>query len=85
MVSSCIINLIISKALPTSVETMDKCLTSNFLKCEFDELVLDKWYLCFKFNEGRKVEQQIAMYHQGTTSSVKKLNIKTIGELKNGR
>ena len=38
--------------------------------------------MLFRSNEGKAFEQQIEMYHQGTTLSVKKLNIKTIGELK---
>lgn len=80
--SECIINLIKSKVAPLSKENADKCLTSNFLKCEFAPDVLDKWYFCFQFNEGKALEQQIAMFHQGTTLSVKKLNVKTIGELK---
>ena len=80
--SSCIINLISSKAAPVSIENADKCITSNFLKCEFDPKVLDKWYFCFQFNESKELEQQIAMYYQGTTVCVKKLNVKTIGDLK---
>ena len=51
------------------------------MKCKFDERVLDKWYFCYQFNEGKEFEQQIAMYHQGTTTSVKKLNVKIVGEL----
>ena len=66
--SECIINLIKSKVAPVSVDNKDKCITSNFLKCEF--------------NEGKDFEQQIAMVHQGTTLSVKKLNMKIVGELK---
>lgn len=80
--SECIINLIKSKAAPVSINNEAKCITSNFLKCEFDSSVLDKWYFCYQFNEGKDFEQQIAMFHQGTTLSVKKLNVKTIGELK---
>lgn len=80
--SECIINLIKSKAAPVSLDNEDKCITSNFLKCEFDGRILDKWYFCYQFNEGKDFEQQIAMFHQGTTLSVKKLNVKTIGELK---
>lgn len=80
--SECIINLIKSKAAPVSAESSSKCLTSNFLRCEFDKSVLDKWYFCYQFNEGKDFDQQIAMVHQGTTLSVKKLNVKTIGELR---
>ena len=64
------------------MDNEDKCITSNFLKCEFDGQILDKWYFCYQFNEGKDFEQQIAMFHQGTTLSVKKLNVKTVGELK---
>ena len=32
--------------------------------------------------QGKDFEQQIAMVHQGTTLSVKKLNMKIVGELK---
>ena len=32
--SECIINLIKSKVAPVSVDNKDKCITSNFLKCE---------------------------------------------------
>lgn len=78
----CVINLIRSKAAPSSLQTVDKCITSNFIRCEFDKDVLDSWYFCYQFNSGKNLEQQIAMYHQGTTLSVKKLNIKIIGELK---
>lgn len=80
--SECIINLIKSKAAPVSQDNEDKCITSNFLRCEFDGQILDKWYFCYQFNEGKDFEQQIAMFHQGTTLSVKKLNVKTVGELK---
>lgn len=80
--SKCIINLMKSKVAPVSTSNKDKCITSNFLKCEFDGKILDKWYFCYQFNEGKEFEQQIAMFHQGTTLSVKKLNVKTIGELK---
>lgn len=80
--SECIINLIKSKVAPVSMDNADKCITSNFLKCEFDGRILDKWYFCYQFNEGKDFEQQIAMFHQGTTLSVKKLNVKIIGELK---
>ena len=80
--SECIINLIKSKVAPVSMDNADKCITSNFLKCEFDGRILDKWYFCYQFNEGKDFDQQIAMFHQGTTLSVKKLNVKIIGELK---
>lgn len=78
----CIINLIKSKCSPISEQTEAKCITSNFLRCDFDTGKLYPWYFCYQFNEGKGFEQQIEMYHQGTTLSVKKLNIKTIGELK---
>lgn len=78
----CIINLVKSKCSPISVQTEAKCITSNFLRCDFDTGKIFSWYFCYQFNEGKDFEQQIEMYHQGTTLSVKKLNIKTIGELK---
>ncbi len=78
----CIINLIKSKCSPISAQTEMKCITSNFLRCDFDTGKIYPWYFCYQFNEGKDFEQQIEMYHQGTTLSVKKLNIKTIGELK---
>ena len=80
--SVCIINLMKSKAAPVSPINEEKCITSNFLKCEFDGQVMDKWYFCYQFNDGKDFEQQIVMFHQGTTLSVKKLNVKTIGELR---
>ena len=80
--AGCIINLIKSKCSPISEQTEAKCITSNFLRCDFDTGKIYPWYLCYQFNEGKAFEQQIEMYHQGTTLSVKKLNIKTIGELK---
>ena len=80
--SECIINLIKSKAAPVSLDNQDKCITSNFLQCDLNGLILDKWYFCYHFNEGKDFEQQIAMFHQGTTLSVKKLNVKTVSELK---
>lgn len=80
--SVCIINLTKSKASPLSNQTYGKCITSNFIKCKFDINILDPWYFCYQFNEGRNFEQQIGMYNQGSTSSVKKLNVKIIGELK---
>ena len=78
----CIINLIKSKAAPISVHTESKVITQNFLKCILDESEILPWYFCYQFNEGRELEQQIAMFHQGTTLSVKKLTVKTIGDLK---
>lgn len=78
----CIISLIKSKSAPVSIQTKDKCITSNFLICKFNENILDPWYFCYQFNEGKSLEQQICMYHQGTVLSVKKLNVKIISELK---
>lgn len=78
--AGCIINLIKTKAAPMSKENREKCITSNFLKCEFDKNKLDPWFFCYQFNEGLDFEKQIQKYHQGTTISVKKLNIKNIGE-----
>lgn len=80
--SECIINLMKSKAAPVSKDNEAKCITSNFLRCDFDRNILDKWYFCYQFNEGKDFEQQIAMFHQGSTLCVKKLTIKNIGELK---
>lgn len=79
--TECIINLIKSKAAPLSKQTNGKCLTSNFLKCSFNSEILDPWYFCYQFNEGKDFERQINMFHQGITLSVKKLSIKSIGEL----
>lgn len=79
-VTGCIINLIKSKAAPI-FNGSEKCITSNFLKCTFDVNVLDPWFFCYQFNESKAMEQQISMLHQGTTLSVKKLNIKSVGEL----
>lgn len=81
-VSACVINLIKTKSAPLSEVNKDKCFTSNFLLCEFDPAVLDPWYLCYEFNEGKNFEQQISMHQQGTTLCVKKLNLKSIGELR---
>ena len=77
----CIINLIKSKASPLSERSVNKCITSNFLKCIFDTNALDPWYFCYQFNEGKGFEQQIVMCHQGTTLSVKKLNTSLIGKM----
>lgn len=79
-ITGCIINLIKSKAAPLSNKS-EKCITSNFLKCVFDVDILDPWFFCYQFNESKMMEQQISMLHQGTTLSVKKLNIKSVGEL----
>ncbi|MBE5970648.1 MAG: hypothetical protein E7242_10495 [Lachnospiraceae bacterium] len=79
--SGCIINLIKSKAAPISGKTESKLITQNFLKCALDETKILPWYFCYQFNEGKDLEQQISMYHQGTTLSVKKLNVKIIGDL----
>ncbi len=80
--SGCIINLMKSKAAPISYSTESKIITQNFLKCLLDESKILPWYFCYQFNEGKELEQQIAMFHQGTTLSVKKLNVKTISDLK---
>lgn len=78
---NCIISLIRSKAAPISVGNMKKVITQNFLTCEFNENRMDPWYFCYQFNEGKSIEQQISRFHQGTTLSVKKLNVKSIGDL----
>ncbi len=78
----CVINLMRSKAAPLSEETREKCLTSNFLRCSFDKAVLDPWYLCYQFNEGKTVEEQIGRLHQGNTLSVKKLTMRSASEIK---
>lgn len=80
-VSECIVSLIRSKMAPISPVTSEKVITSNFLKCEFDSSVLDKWYLCYQFNSGKELAQQITMFNQGITLSVKRLNIQIIGNL----
>ena len=80
-IDGCIINLIRSKAAPLSIRSSKKCLTSNFLLCKFDISKLDPWYFCYLFNESKGMEQQINMLHQGSTVSVKKLTIKSVGEL----
>ena len=72
----CIINLIRSKAAPMSDANREKILTSNFLRCELDASLIDGWYFCYQFNDGNALSQQIAMVNQGTTLSVKKLNLK---------
>lgn len=79
--SECIISMIKSKAAPISKETTNLCITSNFLKCSFDPDILDPWYFCYQFNEGREIEAQIARYHQGSTLCVKKLTVQSIGGL----
>ncbi len=79
--NGCIINLIKSKAAPVSVETEAKIITQNFLKCSLDESKILPWYFCYQFNDGKELGQQISMFHQGTTLSVKKLNVKTISDL----
>ena len=33
------------------------------------------------FNDGKEIKEQIYMFHQGSYGSVKKLNVKIIGEL----
>ena len=79
--AECIINLIKTKAAPVTAQTQNKLITINFLRCSFDPNILDQWYFCYQFNEDKKVEQQISMFHQGTTLSVKRLNVKMIGDL----
>ena len=79
--TECIISLIKSKAAPVSRENESLCITSNFLKCSFDQNVLDPWYFCYQFNRGKKIEEQIARYSQGSTISVKKLTAQIIGNV----
>lgn len=79
--SFCIINLIKTKAAPLSEMTRGKYMSLNFLKCEINEKVLDKWYFCYQFNEGENLNRQISMSLQGTTIAVRKLNLKTISDL----
>ena len=80
--SGCIVNLIRSKAAPLTQSTVSKCLTTNFLLCEFNTNELDTWYFCYLFNESKEVQQQLNKLFQGNTLSVRKLTIKNIGELK---
>ena len=72
----------LSKAAPLSEANSKKCITANFLKCSFDTQILDPWFFCYQFNESKHLLQQINMFHQGTTLSVKKLTVKNIRELK---
>ena len=81
-VPECIISLIKSKAAPISEQTKEKFISSNFLRCRFDSKILDPWYFCYQFNEGKDFEQQINMYHQGSSLSVKKLTVGIICDLK---
>ena len=78
---ACILNLIKSKAAPVSQCSERKTLTQNFMKCSLDTSVILPWYFCYQFNEGKYLDQQISMFHQGTTLSVKKLNIKMVEDL----
>lgn len=78
----CIINLIRPQAGPITGKYISKELTSNFLRCTFDSEAMDVWYFCYQFNASRYLKQQINRFNQGNTASVKKLNIKMIGELK---
>ncbi len=77
----CVINLIKSKAAPVSKNTINKISTQNFLRCNLDTSKILPWYFCYQFNEGKALEQQISMFHQGTTLSVKKLTVKSIADL----
>ena len=79
--SECIISMIKLKAAPISIETEKMYITSNFLKCSFDRNVLDPWYFCYQFNQSKEIEEQIARCQQGTTLSVKKLTIQSVGKL----
>lgn len=79
--SRCIIDLTSSKVAPISVKTEKKYITSNFIKLEFDPDVLDVWYLCYSFNEGKDLAKQIMKYNQGTSKFVQKLNAQTIKDL----
>lgn len=79
--NECVINLVKSKAAPLSEVNALKCITSNYIMCTFDTEVLDSWYFCYQFNAGQSIDQQIAMFHQGTTLCVKRLTVKSIGDL----
>ncbi len=78
----CIINLIKTKASPISIENENKILTQNFLRCSLKKDEILPWFFCYQFNESKYLEKQIAMFNQGTTLSVKKLNVGTIQKLK---
>ncbi len=78
---ACILNLIKSKAAPVSQRSEKKIFTQNFMKCSLNTSVILPWYFCYQFNEGKYLDQQISMFHQGTTLSVKKLNIKMVEDL----
>jgi len=80
----CIINLMKSTAAPLSNVAKEKCITSNFLKCTFDENVLDPWYFCYLFNADRKIKHQIHMLHQSNMIGVSKLTMKNIEGIKIG-
>ena len=77
----CVINLMRSNAAPLSKQTAKKKITSNFLCCDIAQEMLDPWYFCYQFNEGREIQQQINMYSQGTVLSVKRLNVQMISDM----
>lgn len=79
--SRCIIDLTSSMASPISVQSEKKYITSNYIKLEFDPNIMDVWYLCYSFNEGKDLAKQILKYNQGTTQFVQKLNAHIIKEL----
>ena len=81
-ISGCIINLMKSKIAPCTKFTSEKCLITNFLSCTFDKDTLDQWYLCYLFNESKAVERQMNRFQQASVLSVRKLTIKSIGDLK---
>ena len=80
-VSDCIINLMKSKAAPLTKTTSGKCLITNFVLCSFDTEIMDPWYFCYLFNESKEFERQFNMYQQGSIASVRKLNLKNIGDI----
>ena len=80
-IGDCVINQIQTKATVRSEKTQDKCLTSYFIQCKLYSEVLDSWYFCYQFNQGRELKRQIAMGLQGVTLSVKQVSIPTLEKM----
>ncbi|MDD3261255.1 MAG: hypothetical protein PHU79_04980 [Oscillospiraceae bacterium] len=73
-----------SQATIITPATTGKYINVNFVKCIFDEKIMNAWYFCYLFNESPAVRHQMAKVQQGSITGVSKLTLNHIGNLEIG-
>lgn len=76
-----LISIIKEKACIVSEASEFKLFTSAFIRCQYDENVLDSWFFCFFFNESEEVEEAIHVRSGMPGLKYYHLNTEIIGQM----